>query len=75
MSVHDAQCGDIYLDETGCLWRVFGVWHTPTVEMVQIDDPFLRVLKDPKRSVGPVRDTMWEGFKRIHRREDLKMGR
>lgn len=43
MSVHDAEPGDIYADETGKLWRIVGVCHEPTViaEEVEgtIDDP------------------------------------
>jgi hypothetical protein len=77
MSVHDAQPGDIYLDARGCLWKVVGTWHEPVIDMVQIDDPRVPMLENSMRphQLGGVSGLMWQGFKRIHRLEDLKMGR
>jgi hypothetical protein len=77
MSVHDAEPGDIYLDARGCVWKVVGIWHEPVVDMVQIDDPRTSLLENGMRphQLGGVSGLMWQGFTRIHRQQDIDMGR
>lgn len=37
LSVHDAQPGDIYVDELGKLWRCMAVWSEPTVQFEMVE--------------------------------------
>lgn len=65
-SVHDAQPSDVYVDDSGKLWRVVGVCGEPTVIMQEVEtaEP-----ESPVRKNGGVSGLMWRGFKRIHRPE------
>jgi len=69
MSVHDAQPNDVYVDDSGKLWRVVGVCGEPTVivQEVEPDAP-----ESPVKRSGGVSGLMWNGFKRIHRPEKPK---
>jgi hypothetical protein len=60
--VRDAKPGDIYVDSDGRLYRVTGIFQTPTVEMTQIEGE--------KRLFGGVGGLMWQGFKRIYRGDE-----
>lgn len=68
MSVHDAVPGDIYVDRTGKLWRCVTVCHEPTVTMEEVEGrvegPIIR-----GRQSGGVSGLMWNGWKRIFRKE------
>lgn len=37
MSVHDAELGDIYVDEQGKLWRVIALTREPVVEVEEVE--------------------------------------
>lgn len=37
MSVHDAEPGDIYTDESGKLWRIIAVCRDPTVDAEEVE--------------------------------------
>lgn len=93
MSVHDAQPNDIYVDNTGKLWRCVGVCHEPTVIFEEVEGrtaapPDLTmqaqgqllaqqyrapeappIIKD--RKSGGVGGFMWNGWKRIFRKETI----
>lgn len=64
MSVHDAQPGDVYVDDAGKLWRVVGVCGEPTVIVEEVET---KAPGDGTRRSGGVSGFMWHGFKRIHR--------
>lgn len=67
MSVHDAQPGDVYADANGKLWRVFAVIGEPSVEMEEIEKS--GEYPDRVTRSGGVSGYMWNGYKRIFRRE------
>jgi len=62
MTLHDANLGDIYRDETGTIWRVFATCAEPTVhvEMLTADG-----LSNPVRKSGGVSGFMWNGFVKL----------
>jgi hypothetical protein len=64
MSVHDAEPSDIYVDDSGKLWRVVGVCGEPTVIVEEIEPASP---ESPVRRHGGVSGVMWRGWKRIHR--------
>jgi hypothetical protein len=64
VSVHGAQPRDVFVDRQGKLWRVVGVWTEPTVIMEEIEE------QHGTRLHGGVSGMMWDGFKRIWRKED-----
>lgn len=64
MSVHDAQPGDVYVDEAGKLWRVIAICGEPTVNVQEVETT---TPENPVRRSGGVSGLMWSGFKRIHR--------
>lgn len=45
MSVHDAEPGDIYTDESDKLWRIVGVCREPTVIAEEVEG----TLRDPNK--------------------------
>ena len=59
--MRDAEPNDVYVDETGKLWRVVGVCGEPTVIVQEIESAA------PERRHGGVSGAMWFGWKRIHR--------
>lgn len=76
MSVHDAQPGDIYVDECGKLWRVKFTISDPSVEVEEVEPRFYteqvgngvyRMVRQPECRSGAVSGLMWNGFKRIYR--------
>jgi hypothetical protein len=64
MSVHDAELGDVYVDDQGKLWRVFMKCGEPTVHVQEIE-PLCH--DSPVTMAGGVSGQMWQGFKRIFR--------
>jgi len=69
MSVHDAELGDLYTDESGKLWRVVGLCREPTVHVQEVES---LTPDSPVKQSGGVSGLMWQGFKRIHRPEKQK---
>lgn len=73
MSVHDAKPGDIYVDASGKLWRVVGVFGEPSVIVQEVEPA---VVESPVTQTGGVSGLMWHGFKRIYsppaKRDQLK---
>lgn len=69
MSVHEAQPGDVYVDDKGKLWRVIGVCGEPTVIVREIETV---TPESPVTRSGGVSGYMWHGWKRIHREPDKK---
>ncbi len=76
MTVHDAEPGDVYVDEAGKLWRCVSICREPTVTMdeVEVGDNNLAVNGVPARarSSGGVSGLMWNGWKRIWRKEKVE---
>jgi len=64
MSVHDAELGDVYVDDAGKLWRVVGICGEPTVIAQEVET---LTPESPVKKSGGVSGFMWNGFKRIHR--------
>ena len=64
MSVHDAELGDLYVDETGKLWRVMMLCGEPTVHVQEVET---LTPGSPVTRSGGVSGFMWHGYKRIHR--------
>ena len=65
--MHDAEPGDIYVDESGKLWRVQSYCKDPTVELVEVETD--GSCRKPIHRGGSVYGMMWQGFKRIYRLE------
>jgi hypothetical protein len=63
----DAYPGDIYRDKQGNVWKVIGICHEPTVQMVQLVDSTdgYGTSKSYRKS-GGISGLMWDGFQRIH---------
>lgn len=72
MSVHDAKPNDVYIDESGKLWRVVGVCGEPTVIVQEIESA---TPESPVQRSGGVSGYMWHGWKRVHRPEQPKLDR
>lgn len=64
MSVHDAELGDLYVDESGKLWRVVALCGEPTVHVQEVES---LTPDSPVKRSGGVSGFMWSGYKRIHR--------
>lgn len=60
--IRDATTGDIYVDQSGKLWRVVGRYDEPVVCVKAIEG-------DQTETQGGISGCMWEGWKRIHRPE------
>lgn len=60
---------DVYVDATGKLWRVIGIWREPVVHVEEIEDTSFAAPAPPhkQRMLGGVNGLMWEGFRRIYR--------
>jgi hypothetical protein len=69
MSVHDAELGDIYVDDDGKLWRVIAICGEPTVHVQEVETV---TPESPVKKLGGVSGFMWHGFRRIHRPEPKK---
>jgi hypothetical protein len=89
MSVHDAEPGDIYVDNQGKLWRVVWKLDQPSVGVEEVEGraPMpqsayanqaaqAQAYQAPRpveliraQQSGGVSGCMWEGFKRIWRKE------
>lgn len=70
MSVHDAEPGDIYIDAHGDVWKVVGICKEPTVTMDYLGESGAKEARDRlSRLSGGVGGLMWNGFKRIYRKE------
>lgn len=72
MSMHDAQPGDVYVDAQGKLWRVFSYCSQPTVGVEEIEKNGDYADDQRVRMNGGVSGLMWDGFKRICRKEEPK---
>jgi hypothetical protein len=70
MSVHEAEPGDVYVDENGKLWRVIGVCGEPTVIVREIEPDAPE--SPPVTRSGGVSGYMWHGWKRVHRQPEKK---
>ncbi len=66
MSVHDAEPADLYVDDSGKLWRVIGTCGEPTVYIQEVET---LTPDSPVTRSGGVSGIMWNGFKRIYRPE------
>ena len=67
MSVHDAQPGDVYVDAGGKLWRCVGTCQEPTAIFEEIEPRHFNLALE--RKSGGVGGLMWNGWKRIWRKE------
>lgn len=67
MSVHDAKPGDIYVDNDGKLWRVLWTLAQPSIGVEAIEPRDVDGAKEVLQ--GGISGIMWEGFKRIYRKD------
>jgi hypothetical protein len=69
--VRDAKPGDVYVDSNGDLWRVQWTCASPTVGVVPLTDSAYPNSNSPGTEAmsGGVEGLLWEGFKRVYRRE------
>ena len=70
MSVHDAEPGDIYVDESGKLWRCIATCNEPTCTFEEIEPTGGSGWKE--RKGGGLSGLMWNGWKRIYHPDDPK---
>jgi len=69
MTIHDAEPGDIYVDDSGKIWRCISICPEPTVKFVEIEQTQgaqARLSRD-----GGVSGLMWKGWRRIWRKGEL----
>lgn len=85
MSVHDAEPGDIYVDRDSKLWRIVSICHQPTVVAEEVEGTLMdpaqigalpqqfgigaRASINKRRQGGGTGGLMWQGWKRIFRKE------
>ena len=87
MSVHDAEPGDIYVDDQGKLWRCYMTCHEPTISFEEVEGYVPNPLANQgaaqaiayapplgpqiirSRKTGGVSGVMWNGWKRIWRKD------
>lgn len=69
MSVHEAQPGDIYVDEHDKLWRVTGRWDEPVVSVEAVEPDLTGIGGSPNKTKqqGGLSGLMWKGFRFLHR--------
>lgn len=66
--IHDAQPGDIFVDDNDKLWRIVGRWDEPCVVAESVDLIAGGGALIPKtKQQGGISGLMWKGFRFLHR--------